>query len=103
MTRALPAAEITGRLRAIAQPTRLAAADLIDQLERENAELHEAVKQADAGFEAALAEGWLDAMAAGDPARIAEIWQRHLSPARHTIALAVAATATDTQRDMHHG
>ncbi|RAI38283.1 hypothetical protein [Rhodoplanes roseus] len=96
------ACEIVSRLRAIRQPTRVMAADLIERLDGERRELHRTVLDADRGFEAALAAGWLDALAAGDVPRLADLWQRHLSPARHALA-AAAAPRTETERSMAHG
>lgn len=41
-------------------------------------------------FEAALCEGWLDALAEGDIERIRDIWNRRLSCARDLIPAAIA-------------
>ena len=44
--------------------------------------LIEGVTEADGCFEAALVEGWIDALANGDIERIRDIWNRRISMAR---------------------
>lgn len=45
-------------------------------------EMKDAIIEADGCFEAALAEGWLDAIASGNIEVIRDIWERRLSHAR---------------------
>ena len=49
-----------------------------------------AVINADGCFEAALAEGWIEALAAGDIDRIRDLWDRRLSFARDLFPAAIA-------------
>lgn len=51
--------------------------------------LREALREADGCFEAALAEGWLDALADGDIERIRDLWSRRISYARQPVAAAL--------------
>ena len=55
-----------------------------------NKRLVEALVEADGCFEAALAEGWVDALAAGDIDRIRDIWQRRIALARSLFPAALA-------------
>jgi len=71
--------------------------DELDAIEAANAHLiaaapdmQEAIIEADGCFEAALAEGWLDALAAGDIDRIRELWDRRISHARNLFPAAIA-------------
>lgn len=49
-------------------------------------ELVAAINEADACFEAAMAEGWIDAIENGDVDRIRDLWARRISHARTTLA-----------------
>ncbi len=49
-----------------------------------------ALLHADGCFNAALAEGWIDALAEGDIDRIRDIWNRRLSAAFELIPAAIA-------------
>lgn len=71
------------------------ALDVANELAAENERLREAVSHTDGCFEAALAEGWIDAVANGDIERIQDIWGRRLSCARDNFPATLAATATD--------
>jgi hypothetical protein len=53
-------------------------------------EMHGAVIEADGCFEAALAEGWLEALADGDIERIRDLWDRRLSYAHNLFPEALA-------------
>jgi hypothetical protein len=57
------------------------AAELIEARAERDA-LREALEYADGCFEAALAEGWIDALSNGDHAAILSLWHRRLSYAR---------------------
>ena len=54
----------------------------IARLTEERDRLREAVEYADGCFEAALAEGWLDALANHDDYSIDSIWRRRIGMAR---------------------
>lgn len=56
----------------------------------QNKRLVEALREADGCFEAALAEGWIDALAAGDIERIRDIWRRRIALARSLFPAALA-------------
>lgn len=51
----------------------------------------DALVEADGCFEAALFEGWLDALAEGDIDRIRDLWTRRIGFARHALAVGMAA------------
>jgi hypothetical protein len=53
----------------------------------------EVLEEADGCFEAALAEGWLDALASGNIDAIRDIWNRRISYARHPIVAALSLPA----------
>lgn len=61
---------------------RKAAVGLVAEREAMVRDLRSAIVEADGCFEAALVEGWLEALAAGDMPRIRDIWERRLSLAR---------------------
>ncbi len=65
-------------------------------------DMRAAINEADGCFEAALAEGWLDALANGDLDAIRDIWNRRLSLARSQFPAAIAkadgCTVTTTVR-----
>lgn len=51
----------------------------------------EAAREADGCFEAALAEGWNDALSNNDVERIIDLWMRRISYAQTVISSAIAA------------
>jgi hypothetical protein len=50
-----------------------------DRISQENERLEKNAAEADGCFEAALVEGWLDALAEGDTERIRDLWNRRIS------------------------
>jgi hypothetical protein len=60
------------------------------QAERQRDIAVEALVDADGCFEAALAEGWIDALANGDLDRIRDLWGRRINGARHVIVAALS-------------
>lgn len=67
-----------------------AKAERIERIWNSHDPLLAALIEADGCFEAALAEGWLEALAAGDIDRIRDLWERRISYARHPLPAAIA-------------
>lgn len=77
-----------------------ASAERPDDVERLVREVVERLEEADGCFEAALVEGWVDAIAEGDIERIRDLWKRRISYARGPIVAALVAlrAAVDERR-----
>ena len=65
-----------------------------DAAEAKVGRLTAAVEYADGCFEAALCEGWLEALGEGEMERLRDIWERRISFARDLFPAALASEAS---------
>lgn len=68
---------------------------LVLALQSQVARMRAAIVQSAGCFEAALIEGWLDALADGDMERIKDLWLRRISYARYPLDDTIAAIGPD--------
>jgi hypothetical protein len=85
--------------RAVCQSQMYEAANQIDALEARIATLEAAQTEIDGCFEAALIEGWIEALADGDIDRIRDIYNRRIEYVRGIVARTVAPPAQPSGKE----